>query len=451
MKDESKNLTGKLCEHSSTEVAPVGSAHSSTGRRSQNSLTTPPHHQPALTRDSTGKSGFEENNTSDASERRSAAYINVREHSSTGRRSQDSLTTRFPLGVYIHWPYCLTKCPYCDFFSSVKKCQNEDDLIKSYEEDLEFYRNLNNNYEVKSIFFGGGTPSLIKPQNIERIINRITKLWACAPNLEVSLEANPNSNHPQMFRELKSAGINRLSLGIQALNEEDLHFLGRSHTLNEALKAVDEVVSTFDNHSVDLIYARPHQQLKSWEQELRQVVSFGLRHISLYQLTIEEKTVFAHRGIEALNEDDAAIMYDFTLAYLNQHGYPQYEVSNFGKPCVHNCGYWQGYDYVGVGKGAHGRLHIDNKIYETTHHRHLELLTPEERAEELVIMGLRLLSGINKHRFYQECGLDFEQFINLKNLQNLRSENLIIDTKDTLRPTCAGLKVLNKIIEELCC
>lgn len=373
------------------------------------------------------------------------------EHSSTGRRSQDSLTTRFPLGVYVHWPYCITKCPYCDFVSSAGGCKDEDGLIKSYEEDLRFYRGLNDEYEVKSIFFGGGTPSLIKPQNIERIINRITKLWPCAADLEVSLEANPNSNRPQMFADLKSAGINRLSLGVQALNEDDLHFLGRSHTLTEALRAIEEVTATFANHSVDLIYARPRQQLKNWAQELQQVVSFGLSHISLYQLTIEEKTVFARRGIKALNDDDAAAMYDFTVDYLNRRGYPQYEVSNFGKPCVHNCGYWQGYDYVGVGKGAHGRLHIDGKIYAATHHRNLELLTPEERAEELVIMGLRLLSGINKHRFYQECGLDFEQFINLKNLQNLRSENLIIDTKDTLRPTRAGLKVLNKIIEELCC
>ena len=356
-----------------------------------------------------------------------------------------------PLGIYIHWPFCRSKCPYCDFFSSAKKCSDEDALIEQYIQDLQHYRPLNETYKVKSIFFGGGTPSLIKPQNIEKIIRTITNLWSCAPYLEISLEANPNSHQPHLFQDLKTAGINRLSLGVQALNEQDLRFLGRTHTLNEALKSIEEIKQTFDNHSIDLIYARPHQQLSDWEKELKQATSFGLKHISLYQLTIEEGTLFARRHIQPLKEEKATQMYTFTQEYLNRHGYPQYEVSNFGHPCIHNLGYWRGEDYIGIGAGAHGRLHIQNQIFATTHPHQLEKLTPQERAEELIIMGLRIFEGIDKARFKHQCGLNFADTINQKNLQQLIAQNLVIDTPSHLRPTSEGMLVLNKIIEELCC
>ena len=355
-----------------------------------------------------------------------------------------------PLGIYIHWPFCRSKCPYCDFFSSAKKCTDEDTLIESYCYDLEYYRSLNNDYEVKSIFFGGGTPSLIKPQNIEKIINKIFQLWSCKQNIEISLEANPNTNHQNMFKDLKAAGINRLSLGVQALNDVDLKFLGRTHKLQDALHAIEEITQLFNNHSIDLIYARPHQTLDSWQQELEQAVSFGLKHISLYQLTIEDGTVFAKKGIKPLDEEKAAQMYDFTRNYLNTHGYLQYEVSNFGLPSIHNLGYWRGEDYVGIGNGAHGRLHINNKIYATTHYRQLEKLSPQERAEELIIMGLRILEGIDKKRFQRQCSLKFDDFINKDNLQTLLKQKLLQDTSSHLSPTPSGLLVLNKIIEDLC-
>ena len=424
--------------------------HSSTGQCSQNSNKTPPLSQPTPTQATTWKSGFSEDNVSDATKRRSAAYIEVREHSSTGQRSQDSNKTRFPLGIYIHWPYCLSKCPYCDFYSSAKKCKNEDELIESYCKDLEYYNSLNNNYNLQSIFFGGGTPSLIKAKNIEKLINKITSLWHFNSELEISLEANPNSNHSNMFKDLKSAGINRLSLGVQALNEKDLRFLGRTHQLDDALHAIDEIVNTFDNHSIDLIYARPQQKLTDWQQELNMATKFGLKHISLYQLTIEDKTIFAKKGIQALEENLASEMYTFTQEFLNSHNYPQYEVSNFGLPSIHNCGYWQGYDYIGIGNGAHGRIHIDNKLYATTHHRQQELISDEERAEELIIMGLRILEGIDKQRFQQQSHIKFEDFINQKNLQKLLSQNLLINSPNHLRPTSQGLLVLNKIIYDLC-
>ena len=355
------------------------------------------------------------------------------------------------IGIYIHWPFCRSKCPYCDFYSSAKKCTNEDELIEQYCQDLRYYHSINKNYQVQSIFFGGGTPSLMKPQSIEKLINKISSLWPCTPQIEVSLEANPNSNYPHMFRDLKTAGINRLSLGIQALNEKDLKFLGRTHRLSEALHAIEEVTAIFSNHSIDLIYARPNQKIESWQQELEQAVSFGLKHISLYQLTIEENTVFAKKEIKALEENAAIEMYTFTQEYLNTHGYPQYEVSNFGHPCLHNCNYWKGEDYIGIGAGAHGRIHIDNKIFATTHPRQLEELLPQERAEELIIMGLRILEGINKKHFREQCGLNFDSFVNSPKLHTLASQNLIINTTEKICPTAKGLLVLNKIIEDLCC
>ena len=360
-------------------------------------------------------------------------------------------TDFLPLGIYIHWPFCRSKCPYCDFYSSAQKCTNEDELIAQYCDDLQYYRSLNENYETQSIFFGGGTPSLIKPQNIEKIIRTITDLWPCKTQLEISLEANPNSNHPHLFQDLKSAGINRLSLGVQALNEQDLRFLGRTHSLAEALFSIEEITNIFDNHSIDLIYARPHQQISDWEAELKQATSLGLKHISLYQLTIEEGTVFARKGIKSLEEDQAAQLYTFTQKYLNQHGYPQYEVSNFGHPCLHNLNYWRGEDYIGIGAGAHGRIHINNNIFATTHSRQLENLTPQERAEELLLMGLRTFEGINKTRFKNQCRLELEEVINLSKLKFLTEQNLLIETHDYLRPTTDGLLLLNKIIEELCC
>ena len=355
------------------------------------------------------------------------------------------------LGIYIHWPFCRSKCPYCDFYSSAKKCTNEDVLIDSYCQDLKYYRSLNNNYQIQSIFFGGGTPSLIKPQNIEKIINLIIKLWPCNSQIEISLEANPNSNYLNMFQDLKSAGINRLSLGVQALNASDLKFLGRTHQLQEAIKSIEEITTIFNNHSIDLIYARPNQKLSDWQKELKQAINFGLKHISLYQLTIEDGTLFAKKGIKPLDENAASEMYLFTQEYLNDNGYPQYEVSNFGLPSIHNCGYWQGEDYIGIGAGAHGRIHIDNQIFATTHQRQLEKLTSQERAEELIIMGLRIIEGINKKRFKKQCGLNFDTFINQKKLKTLIAQNLIINSKENISTTKQGLLVLNKIIENLCC
>ena len=356
-------------------------------------------------------------------------------------------------GIYIHWPFCLSKCPYCDFFSQIKKDVEQETIIKEYLEDLDFYAEKTGDRVVESIFFGGGTPSLIKPNLIEKIINHIQQKWKCKKDIEISLEANPNSDRKNLFKDLRQAGINRLSLGVQALNDKDLKFLGRTHNLEQAYTAIDEVLQNFDNHSFDLIYARSKQTLSAWQEEIKQAVHFGFKHLSMYQLTIEESTVFYKKQVEAAEEDIAREMYLFTNQYLSENGYPQYEVSNYarkGFPSRHNLLYWQGDDYLGIGKSAHGRLKIGNKFYALTHRRQEEEISAHERAEELIIMGLRLNEGISKEKFYNVCGIKLADFINQKNLSELKAEKLIEETQTHLFATNEGRLVLNKLIEDLC-
>ena len=397
---------------------------------------------------------FSESYDGGSTERRPAAYIDVREDASTGRRLQKTNKIFVPLSVYIHWPYCLSKCPYCDFYSKIDKRVDQPKVIDGYLADLEWYHEITSEQTVQSIFFGGGTPSLIEPRYIEKIINHVHKLWPTTDNVEISLEANPNTNHPDLFADLKKTGINRLSLGVQALNNESLKFLGRTHNLTQALQAIEQITTIFDNHSIDLIYARPGQTPEAWQKELQQAVSFGLKHISLYQLTIEEGTFFARKGIKPLEDEPASQLYAITQQYLKKHGYPQYEISNFANPGYesrHNLAYWRGENYLGIGPAAHGRIKTKDKIYASTHHRQLEELTPAERSEELIIMGLRITEGINKKRFQQQCGLPLNSVVNNQSLETLKHSNLLIETPDTLRATPQGFVVLNKVIEDLCC
>lgn len=356
-------------------------------------------------------------------------------------------------GIYIHWPFCLNKCPYCDFFSQVKKDVPQEEIITKYIEELDFYHEFCADKKVGSIFFGGGTPSLIEPQYISKIINHIQNKWSLSSKIEISLEANPNTNQTDLFKNLKNADINRLSLGVQALNDDDLKFLGRNHSRVDAIQAIDDVIKNFDNHSIDLIYARPHQELKVWKKELEEALNFGTKHLSLYQLTIEDGTVFSKRKIETLDEDKASEMFSFTEEYVKDYGYEKYEVSNFaqnGFASRHNLLYWQGHDYLGIGKSAHGRISYGKKIYATTYCKIMEELTPEERAEELILMGLRIKEGINKKNFQKQCGLDFNKFTNTTKLNMLKDDGYVIDTPTSIKATNKGFLVLNKIIEELC-
>lgn len=358
-----------------------------------------------------------------------------------------------PLSIYIHWPFCKSKCPYCDFFKRVKKEINQEEIINSYMKELEYYQKILPQRHIRSIFFGGGTPSLINPEQIRRLIDYIGNLWTIENHAEISLEANPNSEYPLMFENLRKAGINRLSLGVQALNDKDLHFLGRTHNTIQALHCIEEVLKNFDNHSMDLIYARPNQNDVDWQHELEQAVSFGFRHLSLYQLTIEDNTVFAAKKIKALDEENAALMYCHTTEFLAQKGYPRYEVSNFANPpyeSIHNKCYWEGGEYIGIGESAHGRIKIAGQHFAVIHPHIMEPLSPQERAEELLIMGLRLQKGINKINFEEICGLSFDDFINEKAVLNLTAEGLIVNNNNALYATAKGFLLLDKIIEMLC-
>ena len=398
------------------------------------------------------KTGINGIDADDNTEHRSGAYIEVREHSSTGLSPQIAAKHSFPFGVYIHWPYCLSKCPYCDFFSRVQKNVEQEKIIEDYLKELDFYYELCPDETVSSIFFGGGTPSLLKPELIEKIINHICKRWPTQKNIEISLEANPNTDNGQLFRNLKEAGINRLSLGVQALNDNDLKFLGRTHNLQQAVKSIDSILKNFDNHSMDLIYARPRQTPAEWRNELKQATAFGFKHLSLYQLTIEEGTFFAKKGVKPMEDEAAAELYQLTEELLSSQKYNQYEISNYaqiGFESQHNLLYWQGDNYLGIGPAAHGRIKSGDNIYATTYRCQLERLTPEERAEELLITGLRLKQGINKKHFKEQCGIDIRQIINPLKLREIISLRMAEETENNLRLTAAGFLLTNKIIEEL--
>lgn len=357
------------------------------------------------------------------------------------------------LAIYIHWPYCKSKCPYCDFYKEVRKDVNQEEIIDEYLKNLQIYYDLTSERTIKSIFFGGGTPSLIKPQNVEKIINFISSKWHINPDVEISLEANPNSDYENMFQSLKSAGINRLSLGVQALNEADLRFLGRTHTLEQARNCLKKITQIFDNHSADLIYARPEQKIKDWKKELEEICSYGLKHLSLYQLTIEEGTVFARKNVQLPEDEEMVQMYDFTNNFLQKYGYYRYEVSNFslsGYESKHNLTYWTGGDYIGIGKSAHGRLTLDNKYYACVYPMQHELLSLEEKAEELIIMGLRLNKGIDMIKFAEICGIEFENFVNVKHLENLVTDGFLTKNNNFISATDKGFPLLNELIKQLC-
>ena len=348
------------------------------------------------------------------------------------------------LGIYIHWPYCKSKCPYCDFFSRVQKNVDQSAIIKSYLADLEYYRSLNDDYRVESIFFGGGTPSLLNPQHISEIIDKITTLWHCSDRLEISLEANPNTDDGRLFSELKSAGINRLSLGVQALNDVDLKFLGRTHSLNDALASIDSVLQNFNNHSIDLIYARPDQDIKSWQKELKTACSFGLKHLSLYQLTIEENTVFGKKKVPTCSEKQAVRLYELTDEIMNKAGAPAYEVSNYarsGEESQHNMLYWTGGDFIGIGPSAQGRIGniaTQNERWPMDWLKtptHKENLTPKQIQMEHLIMGLRLRKTLHP-----------TQNLDPKKIKEAVRRGWVEQNHCGIRPTLKGTLMLNQLI-----
>ena len=359
------------------------------------------------------------------------------------------------LSIYIHFPYCKSRCPYCDFFRGIlPKKFDEQSFVSNYLNDIDFMKSKCDDFNIKSIFFGGGTPSLLSANSIGEILNKIGKNFRIDNNIEISIEANPNSYDKIKFEDFSKIGINRLSLGVQALNSDDLRFLGRTHSLKDAMEAIDSGKRLFDKFSIDLIYARPNQNFCEWKKELDMALAIGLDHISLYQLTLEEGTVFERKKIQMLDDDSAINMYNDTVKYLRENGFERYEVSNFAKNnyniCKHNMVYWQGGNYWGIGVGAHGRVVLNNKLYAQFDGVELEELTKKERAEELIIMGLRIKDGINKDNFYEACGLNLFEFLSLEKIDYLKKLELLVGDDDGIRLTDKGFGVMDKVILDLC-
>jgi oxygen-independent coproporphyrinogen-3 oxidase len=369
----------------------------------------------------------------------------------------------------VHWPFCLSKCPYCDFNSHVAERIDQAAWRKALLRELDEGAERTEGRTVTSVFFGGGTPSLMDPATTAALIERIGQRWSLADDIEITLEANPGTVDAERFREIRSAGVNRLSMGLQALDDTQLKFLGRVHDSAQAIKAVELARATFPRISFDLIYARPGQSLDSWRAELERAIAMAADHLSLYQLTIEPGTAFhpmAARGDFIMPDDDhAAALFDLTQEITEAAGLPAYEISNHARPgaeCRHNLLYWQGDDFLGIGPGAHGRL-TDEAGRTTTHRRHRApeiwrgmvtergegtadsgILTDEDRVVELVMMGLRLTEGLSLAKF---SGL--EAVLDSEGLTKMIEDGFLEKRDAFLRATPKGRLLLNRVIEAI--
>jgi putative oxygen-independent coproporphyrinogen III oxidase len=376
-----------------------------------------------------------------------------------------------PFAVYVHWPFCLSKCPYCDFNSHVRHGGvDEARFVRALEAEIAATAARVPGRTVSSIFFGGGTPSLMQPASVQAILDAIARHWSVAGDVEVTLEANPTSVEATRFRGYRSAGVNRVSLGVQALDDGALKELGRLHTAQEALDAVAVARASFERYSFDLIYARPRQTVHAWAAELKRAIAQAAEHLSLYQLTIEPDTPFAglHKAGKLVIPDDdtARELYDLTQTICADAGLPAYEVSNHARPgaeCRHNLVYWRGHEYAGVGPGAHGRLNIDGRRHATETEKRPEnwlaqvaaaghgLIVDEplaggEIADEFLLMGLRLAEGIDPERYRALAGRTLDP----KRISILREEGAVETTaQGRLRVTPSGFPVLDAVVADL--
>lgn len=377
------------------------------------------------------------------------------------------------LAIYIHWPFCLSKCPYCDFNSHVRDTIDEDAWAAALCRELDHYRQLSGPHVITSVFFGGGTPSLMHAGTTDRVLNRIAQNWSVDQNVEITLEANPTSVEARKFVDFSSAGVNRVSLGIQALNDNDLKALGREHSAREAKDAIALSQKYFSRSSYDLIYGRMGQSLQSWQDELTEAIAMAADHLSLYQLTIERGTAFYHahkKGRIILPEEEvSADMYEVTQQVCQAHGLPAYEVSNHsrhGEESRHNLTYWTYGNYIGVGPGAHGRLVIEGQKYALAQDRspekwlhnvkdfghataEKEPLSPLMMAEEMVMMGLRLTRGVDLIHFEKIIGQKIEKFIDPDYLQRLFELDYMEKDGHHLRATARGMPLLNGLLGRL--
>jgi putative oxygen-independent coproporphyrinogen III oxidase len=374
-------------------------------------------------------------------------------------------------GVYVHWPFCLSKCPYCDFNSHVRHTGiDEARYVRAFASEIAATADRIGARTVSSIFLGGGTPSLMKPETVGAVLDAIGRHWAVASDVEVTLEANPTSVEATRFRGYRSAGVNRVSLGVQALDDASLKELGRLHSAHEALEAVAIARKAFERYSFDLIYARPGQTPAAWRAELSRAIDEAAEHLSLYQLTIEQETPFAalHAAGKLLvpDEERARVLYDVTQEVSAARGLPAYEISNHARPgaeCRHNLVYWRYHEYAGIGPGAHGRLVIEGRRHATSTERRPEswlmrveaggegvvgdeTLTRAEQADEFLLMGLRLAEGIDPRRYTAFAGHPLDA----TRIAALCGEGFVESTDaGRLRVTAAGFPILDAVVADL--
>jgi putative oxygen-independent coproporphyrinogen III oxidase len=381
-------------------------------------------------------------------------------------------------GIYVHWPFCLSKCPYCDFNSHVRERVEQARWRTALLRELAHFARRTEGRTVTSIFFGGGTPSLMPVETVGAVIEAVRNHWLVTPDLEITLEANPTSVEAEKFAGLRAAGVNRVSLGVQALDDAALRFLGRMHSHEEALEAVALAGTTFPRFSFDLIYGRPGQTPDAWAAELGRALGFAADHLSLYQLTIERGTRFFQdhrRGAFVMpDEDTAARLFEDTQAMLADAGLPPYEISNHARPgaeCRHNLTYWHYEDYVGIGPGAHGRFTADpasaaagKRAVRATSgpEAWLEqveasgagtaedrLVQAQEAAGEALMMGLRLVQGIDRARFRRVTGADPVDAVAPRALEALVANGFLAVDAERLAATAAGRQRLNAVLERL--
>jgi putative oxygen-independent coproporphyrinogen III oxidase len=376
-------------------------------------------------------------------------------------------------GIYVHWPFCRAKCPYCDFNSHVREAIDQRRWRKALLTELAHYAEQTPGRTVTSLFFGGGTPSLMEPETTAALIGAVKQHWSTAADLEITLEANPTSVEIARFRGFREAGVNRVSIGVQALDDQVLKFLGRQHSAEEAIQALEIGRATFPRLSFDLIYARPGQGLDAWQDELATALDLANSHISLYQLTIEPGTAFEQRvargDFQTLPEEQQAALFDWTAARLERAGLPAYEISNHARPgeeSRHNLTYWRYGDYVGIGPGAHGRLTLKATKFATRQHRApeawLEAVEREghatrqrneveapARLQEMVMMGLRLAEGIPAARFIAETGSSIEDALEAQRLKRLIDGGFLVLENERLRATNEGRARLDAVLGAL--
>ncbi len=384
----------------------------------------------------------------------------------------DPATRAAGFGIYVHWPFCLSKCPYCDFNSHVRAgAVDEPRFAAAFRREIAAAAARTPGRVVTSVFLGGGTPSLMRPETVGAVLDAIGGAWAVAPGAEVTLEANPTSVEAERFRGYRAAGVNRLSIGVQALDDGDLRRLGRLHSAAEALAAVGVARRTFDRFSFDLIYARPDQDVAAWRQELRRAIGFAAEHLSLYQLTIEPGTWFerlhAAGRLVVPDAETGRALWDVTQETCEAAGMPAYEISNHARPGAesrHNLTYWRYGEYVGIGPGAHGRIAgADGRRLATATERDPEAwlarverdghglveetaLTGEESADEFLLMGLRLREGIDPERYRAFSG----RALDPRRIADLTGDGLITGRDGArLAVTAAGFPVLDAVVADL--